>query len=154
MTKEGITAIYPTTSNPPTFGTIYSLMSVCHEYDKIYVVVRDTNLVMSPKNIKRMLEKVLCMFTTKFVVIISDHDFAHDTAFTGMPPYDEIITTDADILANLKSKGYIETRLIPKPIGWDDTFHRVAYYRSAIYTRIRNNITDVPMFKEKNKEMK
>lgn len=155
MTKRGLTVIYPTISNPPTFGTIFALFNICDKYDKIYVVVRDIRLVMSPEQVKNMLEFVLCRYTPKFSVIISKMDFRHDTNITSdIPEFDKIITSDIDVYANLLSKGYKNINLISFPIGWDNDFHRIAYERSNMYTKLRNDIKSYPLVMKKKKVVK
>jgi hypothetical protein len=149
-------AIFPTTSNPPTFGTILGLYGVVDDYDKIYVVIKDRTYVMNPEHVKDMLQTVLCKYSSKFKILIRDYDFKHDTTFPRLPEYDNIITDDIEIQANLKSKGYVESILIPTPIGWDDTFHRIAYCRSAIYTQLQNSVKTirVPISKRNKKKGK
>lgn len=146
------TAIFPITGNPPTFGNVLSFMNICDKYDKIYVVVRDKTYVMSSAQSKNLLESVLCKFTPKFSVLKSKHDFKNDTTFEGMPPYDDILTTDVEVYANLTGKGYDNAILVPSPIGWDDTFHRVAYCRSAILNRIRNEMVTIPLQQKKKRK--
>jgi len=142
-----ISAVYPAVANPPTFGMILSLYHVADHFDKIYVVIRNREYVFKPDVSKAMLEAILCKFSTKFVVIISDIDFEEDTIIDnrGLPPFDTVITDSVRIYSNLLSKGYKNIKMIPSSKGWDENFHRIAYVRSAIYDELQRRLMHMRM---------
>ena len=140
-------ALFPTDSNPPTFGTILALKYIEHAYEKIFVVVRDKPVLLSTDQVMNMLNKVLCNDGMKYSIISSQCDFEHDTiSHHKFPKFDELITENPNIYSNLLSKGYVKLRLIPKPLGYDDMFHRTAYKRSITLEKIFSemNTTQTP----------
>jgi len=135
------TAIFPTTSNPPTFGTILSLRQVEDVYEKIFVCVEDKSRMISTEKIISMLSIVLSKKNSKFRIISNKTNFETATTFPPtLPKFDDIITDNPKIYSNLIGKGYGNVILIPKPLGWDDTFHRIAYERSMTYEKVMNDI--------------
>jgi hypothetical protein len=148
-------ALFPTNSNPPTFGTILALKYVEDLYEKIFVVIRDKPLMISTAQAVNMIEKVLCTNTHKYAVISNDCDFENTTILPKqLPAYDVIITDNPNIYSNLLSKGYINMNLIPKPLGYDETMHRVAYKRSLILERILDQMRTIRNPDEYMKEVK
>ena len=140
------TAIFPVSGNPPTFGILLSLYSVADFFDKIYVVIENKSYVIKPEMAKKMIELIVCKYSTKFVVIISDTDFKNDTIFDEkLPKFNVILTTSVKIYANLISKGYENVKLISFAKGWDETFHRVAYLRSSLESTINEKLKYVNM---------
>jgi len=140
MTEEskGITAIFPVIQNPPTFGFLMSLYSIADNFEKIYIVLQNKPYIFSAEVAKKHLEAVLCKYSTKFVVIISNTDFSEDTTFDeNIPPYDYILTTSIKVYSNLLSKGHSNTRIISSLKGWNETMHRIAYLRSTIYDELK-----------------
>lgn len=139
-----VTAIFPTTSNPPTFGTILGLKYIEDMYDKIFVVVYDKPKVINTYQVVAMLKKVLCKDGLKYSVITSKVDFEKATILPPeLPKYEKIITDNPRIYGNFAHKGYTNVTLIPKPVGWDDTFHRIAYQRSMALEGIINSIKTI-----------
>ena len=136
------TAIFPVIQNPPTFGFLLALYNIADDYEKIYIVLQKKSYVFKPEVAKNMLEVILNKYSTKFVVVIKDIDFSKDTILDNddLPPYDYIITISKKVYANLLSKGYKNSRIIPSVKGWDETFHRLAYVRSSIYDEIKSTL--------------
>lgn len=150
MNEEKVTestAIFPVTANPPTFGMLLTLYNVADHFDKIYVIVKNKEYVFKPDISKAMLEAILCKYSSKFAVIISDINFEEDTIIDnrGLPSFDAIITDSVIIYSNLLSKGYKNLKMIPSSTGWDETFHRVAYVRSAIYDELQKRLMHMRM---------
>lgn len=139
-----VTALFPTISNPPTFGTILSLKYIENIYDKIFIVVRDVPLALSIDRVVTMLDKVLCQGNSKYAILINGADFTRLTTLPKeLPNCDVIITDDTRTYTNLIGKGYDNILLIPRPIGWDDTFHRIAFQRSLTLERVNNGIRTI-----------
>ncbi len=135
------TALYPTISNPPTFGMVLGLKYIEDKYDKIFVCVNNKPLIIPINKVIYMLEKVLAKDNSKYSVITSDTDFENVTVLPQeLPSFDDIITESTEIYSNFKSKGYGNVVLIPRPLGWHDTFHRIAYERSVILDEINASI--------------
>jgi len=134
-------ALFPVTCNPPTFGTILALKYIEDKYDTINVVVEDKPLLLSTTQVMTMLTTVLCKNSMKYNVICDKCDFGEESVLPeSLPKYDEVITDNPKIYSNLLSKGYRRIRLIPKPLGYEDMFHRVAYIRSITYERILKSL--------------
>lgn len=135
------TAIFPTISNPPTFGVILSLRYVEKLYEKIYVCVEDKPRVLNTDKIVHLLSVALGKDNLKYAVISNKADFTELTILpTKLPKFDDILTDNPRVYSNLIGKGYQNVVLIPKPLGWDETFHRVAYNRSTLYEKVMNDI--------------
>lgn len=146
MTEEskGLTAIIPATQNPPTFGFIVSLYNIAEEYEKIYIILQEKAYVFKSDMAKRLLEAVLCKYSTKFVVIVKDIDFSEVTILDDkdLPPYDVILSMSVKIYSNLLSKGYDNVKMIPSLSGYDETFHRLAFMRSTIYNDLKKKLVN------------
>lgn len=136
-------AIYPTLSNPPTFGTILLLMQLLHTYEHVDVLVYDKPQLLDTDYIVELLAYVLGYVEGRFSVVKTNIDFTHVNAF----PRDErgmsiitdkdVITTSSKIYANLKSKGFNNVFLTRLSPGYNESFHRMAFNRSVIYERIK-----------------
>jgi hypothetical protein len=141
------TALYPTKTNPPTFGMILGLRYIEDLYDKIYVCIYDKPKSLTTERMVHMLTKVLTKNTLKYNIIHHKADFENITLIPNdIPEFDEMITDNIKIYTNFLGKGYNNVVMMPRPIGWDDTFHRIAFERSMLYERICNSIktsTDV-----------
>lgn len=139
--NEKPVALFPTISNPPTFGTILSLRAVEDSYRKIYVVVLDEPKMLHTSEVITMLQNALDKNKNKYVVTSSEADFTKLTTIPNeIPEHDVVITTSTKIFANLMEKGYDNLRLISKLIGYDETMHRTAYHRSIVYEKLKNNV--------------
>ena len=139
-----VTAIFPTISNPPTFGMILGLRYIEDLYDKIFVVVYDKPKVINTYQVVIMLKKVLCKSGLKYSVITNKTNFETVTTLPPeLPKFERILTDNTRIYSNLLHKGHINVTLIPKPIGWDESFHRVAYQRSVALEGINNSIKTI-----------
>lgn len=139
-------AIFPTRSNPPTYGKMLSLYHIIDNYDKIYVIVYDNPTLISTAKVVSMLKVVLCKFTDKFEVISSSTNFAKVTLLPdSIPKHDAILTTSKHVFANLAEKGYSNIILIPKAVGWDSTFNRIAFHRSLTYEQVKRDAQKLNM---------
>jgi hypothetical protein len=135
------TALFPATCNPPTFGTILALKYIEDKYDMITVVVEDKPLLLSTIQVMGMLTTVLCRNSMKYIIVANKCDFEEESLLPEtLPKYDDIVTDNPKIYSNLISKGYRRIRLIPKPLGYEDMFHRIAYIRSITYERILKSL--------------
>jgi hypothetical protein len=141
MKNKNPIVIFPIVGNPPTFGTIYNLFSLVDYCEKIYVIIQKRFIVMHPENSKELLDDILCRYTNKFEVIISELDFKNLTEITDdIPDFDLIVTDCAETYTNLASKGYRNVKLMDGLIGYEDSFHRVAYIRSYVLNNIRRSL--------------
>ena len=139
-----VVALYPTVSNPPTFGMILGLKYIEDMYEKIFIVVEKKSLIFEVHRVVAMLEKVLCKDSSKYSILLNEANFENLTIVPKeLPEYDIIITDNPRVYANLINKGYVKTVLIPRPIGWDETLHRIATQRSLVLEKVLNTIRTI-----------
>jgi hypothetical protein len=149
MRKKKI-ALFPTISNPPTFGVILSLRYIERHFNKIYVVIEDRPKMVKTKQAIEWMQDALDREKKKYDVISNIADFKNLTELPDdLPKFDTIITISTEIFANLISKGYKNVMMIPKIIGWDETYHRIAYERSVILDKINSSIATISDLKIK-----
>lgn len=137
----GVVALFPTISNPPTFGTILTLRYIEKYFEKIFVVVYDKPRLLQTDDIVEMLQLTLDPTAMKYVVISSDVDFSNITVLPStLPKHDTIITVSDRIFANFVSKGYTNCKMIPDMHGWDELLHRTAFHRSIALNKLKRDI--------------
>ena len=141
--EQNKTAIFPTVSNPPCFGTIFLLLKIAEKYDEVIVLVYDKPGVMTTEDVVIRLGYVLDNLAGKFIVMSTDIDFANVNHFPtneqgiSLINDKDIVTTSKTIYANLVSKGYRNVLLLEPQAGYNESFHRIAYTRSLLLTRLR-----------------
>ena len=137
-------AVFPTISNPPTFGTIFLLLKIAEKYDNVIVLIYDKPGIIPTKSIVANLGYVLDQLgKNKFITMSTDVDFAHLNEFPkddngiSLVTGKDIVTTSKTIYANLVGKGYQNCLLLERLPGYDESFHRIAYVRSLALDRLR-----------------
>lgn len=138
-------AIFPTVSNPPTFGTVHLLLKLAERYDTVIVLVYDKPGIMTTNDVVAKLGYVLDNLAGKFIVMSTDIDFANVNQFpvnendVSIIDEKDIVTTSKTIYANLVGKGFQNCLLIEPFAGYNESFHRIAYTRSLLLHRLRQN---------------
>lgn len=142
--KKDKTAIFPTLSNPPTFGTVFLLLKIAEKYDTVIVLIYDKPGIMPTEDVVAKLGYVLDQLGNgKFITMSTDVDFANVTKFPtneqgiSLINDKDIVTTSKTIYANLVGKGYQNCILLEPQAGYNESFHRIAYTRSLMLARLR-----------------
>jgi hypothetical protein len=124
-------------------------------YTKINVVVYDKPKLLNTYQVVNMLSKVLCQGSMKYNILVNKCDFENITVIPQeLQDYDVLITENIRVYCNLLNKGYNNISLIPKPIGYDDMLHRIAYKRSLTLEKILSGMKTIHNPEEYVKEIK
>lgn len=138
--REEKIALFPTISNPPTFGTVHLLLKIAEKYDKIVVLVYNKPGIMLTVDVVNRLGYVLTQLSDKFTIVSSDADFSNINYLPKLAENSDIVTTSTTIYTNLASKGYKHLLLVEPMMGYNESYHRIAYSRSLILERLRQAI--------------
>ena len=143
--KEKSIVLIPITAQPPTFGMVLSIMAIEKRYDKIILCVLDNPILIPTELILKMLSLVFVL--PKFTIISDAMNFETLVGFPhDLPEFNHVATTSERIYANLQVKG-CNCFLIPRAIGYDESFHRNAFKQSQVLELLRSKISAVPLKK-------
>ena len=117
------------------------------KFDKIYVVIYDKPTLLSSNQVAEMLRAVLNRIDKdKFVIIISDVDFAHMNELPEVlieNKVTHIITASDEVYANLTSKGFPYIQRVPHPTGYYDDYQQIAYGRGFLLDKVKSRFSFV-----------
>jgi hypothetical protein len=137
------TCLIPVEAQPPTFGLIWSIKRIAKNYDEIVVCVRDNPTFINTQIVVEMLAEVLDL--PKIMVISHPQNFEEMIEFPQDLPYFNCIATISErIFINLISKNY-GCYLIPRALGYDESFHIHAWRQANALDVLRSNIKQIPI---------
>lgn len=147
--KQLKTVLIPVDAQPPTFGMIMAIMAISDTYDEVVICVRDNPVLMDTETIIQMLSVVFRL--PKFMVISHHQNFEELVEFPqDLPFFNHVASLSDRVHTNLTLKGY-GCYLIPRPMGYDESFHRQAWRQSNALDILRSHIKQVP-FKKSGKK--
>ena len=147
--KQLKTVLIPVDAQPPTFGMVMSIMAIADNYDEIVICIRDKPILLDTEALIQMLSVVFRL--PKFMVISHTQDFEELVEFPqDLPFFNHVASMSDRVYTNLALKGY-GCYLIPRPLGYDETFHRHAWRQSNALDMLRSRIKQIP-FKNYNKK--
>ena len=133
------TLFIPITAQPPTFGTVMSIMSIADKFDKVIICVQDNPIILKTDIVIKMLSIVF--YDSKYELITTKDDFTvlHDMP-TNLPEFNYFGTLDDKIYANFIAKGFL-CFMLPKSFGYEESFHRSAFKQSQELALLRTRMT-------------
>ena len=132
--KEKIVLI-PVVEQPPSFGTVLSIKANENSFDKIIICIRNKEIVINPETVKMMYE--LIFNNPKYEIIINEADFKSIVTLpSNLPKFNIIATLSYKVFVNLSLLDYPIT-LLPRTVGYIDTFLRKAYRQGMSYDLLK-----------------
>jgi len=146
--KDFKVVLIPLDAQPPTFGMVMSIMAVSDKYDEVVICVRDNPILMNTDLVVKMLSVIFRL--PKFMVVSHKQDFDDLVEFpTDLPYFTHVATLSERAYVAIATKGY-GVYLIPRVVGYDDFFHRVAWRQSHALEILRANVRQVSFYSCKN----
>jgi hypothetical protein len=140
-TKDLSVVLIPVDAQPPTFGMVMSIMAVSDKYDEVVICVRDNPILIPTNSLLKMLSVIFRL--PKFMVISHTQDFDDLVEFPrDLPFFTHVATLSERAYVAIATKGY-GVYLIPRAIGYDDYFHRVAWRQSHALELLRSHTRQV-----------
>lgn len=133
------TVLYPVLAQPPHMGHVGAAINALEDADHVIMCVQETNLMINHRSTVATL-KLLEKITDKISVTSHEADFSFITKLPkDLPPFDQIVTTNNDMYVHLMSCGIENVVLIPKLLGYEDTYMMHAFNQGLALDSLRLN---------------
>jgi len=132
MLKNKKEALFLIESQPPHLGELISILLKLKEYDIMHICVSGIPKVIPVSRVIATWQFLLHDYKNKVTILTMIVKYEELTALPEIFKKCTVLTTSSKVYTHMSSLG-VETELVPKTIGYCDTFQRTAYRQGRAY---------------------
>lgn len=135
-------AVFLVESQPPHLGELISVLLKIRDYDKMHICVNATPSVLPIPRVLATWLFLLDAYKDKITVSAMIPKFAEMPELPKTLKHCTVLTTSPKVYVHMSSLN-IETELVPKTLGYCETFQRTAYRQGRALDYLLSHVTKI-----------